>query len=489
MPGATAMAEAAASRAPSLRLRLVLLVLAAAALSAAAVAWQGARQLRMRYQEAMEEALVDTANLLAALAESELEFGGDPALALGRRMESTLARRFTARIHGLVKERVAFHVVLTDARGRVLVDTAMPANVGADYSRWNDIARTLQGRYGARATRADPADERSAVLYVAAPVRQGGALAGVVSVSKPVDAVTPFVAAGHAQLAAAAAVALLAVGAAALAASWWFTRPLRRLLDHVRAVRAGSRDPAPRLGGELGELAAAVAGLRAALDGRDYVERYVQTLTHEMKGPLAAVRAAGEILAEDPAPDDRARFCATLQAEVERLQGMIDRLLQLAALERRDALAGRQPVDIAALCADVAASLEAAARRQGVAVTVSADSGLELRGEAFLLRQALANLALNALAAAPAGSAVDLAARSEGGEVVLTVADRGAGIPEWARERVFERFFSLPDPRSGRKGTGLGLPLVREVAAVHRGNVALRPRDGGGTCAELRLPV
>jgi two-component system sensor histidine kinase CreC len=484
------MAEPAPARAPSLRLRLVLLVLAAAALSAAAVAWQGARQLRMRYQEAMEEALVDTANLLAALAEAELESGGDPARTLGRRMESTLARRFSARIHGLVKEQVAFHVVLTDAHGRVLVDTAMPVNVGADYSRWNDIARTIQGRYGARATRADPADERSAVLYVAAPVRQGGALAGVVSVSKPVDAVTPFVAAGHAQFAAAAAVALLAVGAAALAASWWFTRPLRQLLDHVRAVRAGSREPAPCLGGELGELAAAVAGLRAALDGRAYVERYVQTLTHEMKGPLAAVRAAGEILADDPAPDDRARFCATLQAEVERLQGMIDRLLQLAALERRDALAGQQSVDIAALCADVAASLEAAARRQGVTVAVvAAGAGLAVRGEAFLLRQALANLALNALAAAPAGSVVDLAARSEGGEVVLTVADRGAGIPEWARERVFERFFSLPDPRSGRKGTGLGLPLVREVAAVHRGSVALRPRDGGGTCAELRLPA
>jgi two-component system sensor histidine kinase CreC len=112
-----------------------------------------------------------------------------------------------------------------------------------------------------------------------------------------------------------------------------------------------------------------------------------------------------------------------------------------------------------------------------------------LRGDGFLLRQALVNLLDNALDFAPSGSTVEARALRQGDEVRFEISDRGPGVPDYAREHVFERFYSLPRPDGGSRSSGLGLPFVAQVAALHRGRVALRRRGGGGTVAELALPV
>lgn len=125
-----------------------------------------------------------------------------------------------------------------------------------------------------------------------------------------------------------------------------------------------------------------------------------------------------------------------------------------------------------------------------MAVSVSRSPRVRpLRGDAYLLRQALANLLDNAIAFAPAGSTIELGARIADGHLELTVRDRGPGIPDYALARVFDRFYSLPRPSSGRKSSGLGLPFVREVARLHGGTAQLTNRDGGGAEATLRLPL
>jgi two-component system, OmpR family, sensor histidine kinase CreC len=97
------------------------------------------------------------------------------------------------------------------------------------------------------------------------------------------------------------------------------------------------------------------------------------------------------------------------------------------------------------------------------------------------------NLIDNAIAFSPAGSCVEVSVSSAGGTVAIEVADRGPGIPAYASDRVFERFYSLPRPSSGVRSSGLGLPFVAEVATLHRGGVTLRNRDGGGAVAELSI--
>jgi two-component system sensor histidine kinase CreC len=167
---------------------------------------------------------------------------------------------------------------------------------------------------------------------------------------------------------------------------------------------------------------------------------------------------------------------------------MVDKLLALAAVEHRQAIAP-QPLDAGALLRDAAESERPRPEAAGIALEVAAPADAALAGDPFLLRQALVNLLDNALDFAPAGSLVRARALRDGAGLRLEVADRGAGVPEYARQRVFERFYSLPRPGGGSRSSGLGLPFVALVAALHGGSASLRAREGGGTVAALVLPA
>ena len=151
-------------------------------------------------RQSAEETLVDAANLLAEIIASDVDHERltiTPALrgALQRYADRTPA----ATIWGLDKNRTDTHVYVTDARGVVRFDSR-GENEGEDFSQWNDVLLTLQGKYGARTTRSDPDDPTSSVLYVAAPVRHDGALIGVVTLGKPGASIQPFVAQAEARL-------------------------------------------------------------------------------------------------------------------------------------------------------------------------------------------------------------------------------------------------------------------------------------------------
>ena len=473
----------------SLRWRLAAVAVAVMAVGGWWMASLAADQLHRNYQEAMEETLVDSAQILAAVIAVDSPDGIPAFGRLRSAVEAAQQARFSARIYDLEKTHVAIDVQVTDAQGIVRYDSDEPENVGKDFSRWNDIARTLHGRYGARATRSDPDDRTTAVLHVAAPVMREGRLIGVVSVSKGVESVTPFMEGARQGMLRAGLIAGLAAALVALAATVWITRPLGRLVAWAEAVKAGGRPPVPRLGGgEVGRLGGAITGLQASLDGRAYVEDYVQHLTHELKSPLAGIRGAAELLAEEPPAEVRRRFLANIAAEGARAQDLVDRLLQLAGLERRERVVHAEDIPLATLLRDLVDDFAPQAAQARVAITAEAEPALVVRGEPFLVRQALANLLANAVDFAPAGSVVALGARGSDGMAVMTVRDLGPGIPAWAQGRLFERFWSLPRPHSGRKGTGLGLAFVREIADLHGGSVTLDNHPEGGALATLRLP-
>nr|MCU0952187.1 ATP-binding protein [Burkholderiaceae bacterium] len=191
----------------------------------------------------------------------------------------------------------------------------------------------------------------------------------------------------------------------------------------------------------------------------------------------------------EPMPEDaRARFAGNIEEQTQRAQSMIDRLLELSNLERRGALEKAEEIDLPALLAGVRDELAATAAARGITLAIDAPMRAAARGDAFLLHRALANLVRNAIDFAPAGSAIDVAARADGSRWRLTVRDRGPGLPEYAVGRVFDRFYSLPRPDSGRKSTGLGLAFVKEVAALHGGSASLANHADGGALATLTLP-
>ena len=467
----------------SLRVRLAVAVVTVVLASFAGLAWWLSGQLAPAYAEASEEALVDSAQVLASwcAAATPVEARDPDPRPLAAAWAAAGTDPLQARIHRLHKAALRLEVSLTDRRGIVLLDTARPQDVGRDNSRWNDVARTLQGRYGARTTRAVADDPRTAVMHIAAPVRRGGELIGVLTVSKPVDAMAPFVQAATGLVVVACCLAAAAAGLLTVAISAWITAPLAALTAWVARARRGEHPPVPDLGhGGLGRLAEDVGALAAEAEGRRYVETYVQDLTHELKSPLAGIRASAEILADDPPPEERRRFLGHLGRESERLGQLAERLLDLAAIERQVRPETPEMIDLGALASAVAEDLRPQAQRRGVTITVQVATAVLRRGQVFLIRQALTNLLQNAVAFARQQVVVTVEATG------VAVTDDGPGAPAEALPRLGQRFVSLAKP-DGAKGTGLGLAFTRRVAELHDGHLDLSNGPAGGFTACLTL--
>ncbi|KEA40578.1 histidine kinase, partial [Pseudomonas aeruginosa] len=232
-------------------------------------------------------------------------------------------------------------------------------------------------------------------------------------------------------------------------------------------------------GGEMAQLADAVERMRTQLEGKDYVERYVHTLTHELKSPLAAIRGAAELLDGEMPAEQRARFVGNIAGESERLQQLIERLLSLAQVEQRQGLEEVGKVDLREIAASLLEGQAARIQRQRLRVENRLEGPCEVRGEQFLLRQALANLLDNALDFTPPGGILRLLAEADGEGIALRLFNQGPAIPDYALARLTERFYSLPRPASGRKSTGLGLNFVAEVAQLHGGRLQVGNRDDG----------
>lgn len=471
-------------------MRIGLRVLLGTFVLMALAAWLVARvfvaEVKPGVRQAMEDTLVDSANVLAELATDDVLAGRIGEGPFARRIASLQGRDFGAAIWGFGKRRSNYRIYITDARGIVVFDSAgTPGAVGQDYSRWNDVYLTLRGRYGARSSASDPYDPESTVMHVAAPIRDGaGRIVGVLTVAKPNDAIAPFIERSQRAVLRGGAVLLIAALAIGALAAWWLARQLGALRRFADAVTAGERVPAPRAAGEFGDLGRALETMRARLEGTQYVERYVHALTHEMKSPLAAIRGSVELLDDPGMPAaDRARFVEAIATQAHRLNDMIDKLLALAAVEHRRELEAPVPVDLSALAREAVLGLEPRLRARGIDVQVHSAELPAIVGDAFLLRQAIANLVDNAIDFAPAASTIELRIAAQGPQQAVRVLDAGEGVPDYAAGRVFERFYSLPRPARGGRSSGLGLPFVAEVAALHGGGAWLRNREGTGADA------
>ncbi len=442
-------------------------------------------------RQAMESTLVDTANVLAVMAAPDLKAGhiGDGAFAT--HMATAQRRNPRAMVWRFPKRSIDYRVTVTDAAGIVVYDSR-GQDVGRDNSRWNDVYLTLRGQYGARSSPETPGDESSTVMHVAAPVYDPGdgrTLIGVLTLAQPNDSIDPFITASQRAIVARGAWLIGLSALIGLLMTWWLSRGISSLSRYAKAVSAGEPVPPPRRRrDEIGDLGQALETMRRQLEGKAYVEQYVQSLTHEMKSPLAAIRGAAELL-QEPLPEaERQRFAANIVQQERRLTETIDQLLRLAEVEQHGWLQRRAQVDLVQLCRALAE--DAAPRLQAANVALECELPTEavVRGDAFLLRQALSNLLDNALAFSPEGGRIRLCVRAgdEGWEA--RVSDEGPGVPDYALDRVFERFYSLARPGSGQRSSGLGLPFVAEVARLHGGKALLHNRTGGGAEACLALP-
>ena len=437
------------------------------------------RRVERQYFEAIEEPMVDVANILAEVVGGQAKDGVLEPQLVESAIRAAHGRDLNAQIYNLNKKKVDMQVYVTDASGRVLFDSAGIERPGEIANR-RDVSLTLMGEYGARSSRTSEYDPLSIVMYVGAPIRQNGRTIGMISVAKPQRGVLAFVWETERWLKWSIGTTVVLMLLGIYLAARWATRPLEVLTQHALAVSRGERSTSPHMPGhQMKTLAKALEDMRDALEGREYVENYVQSLTHELKSPVAAILGASEILQGEVPEPKRARFLQNIRSEAGRLRDLLERLLHLAALEKQKKLEDPEPVDLCEML-DRAwdhHSLVAAAR--GVTVQRELADDLVIQGDPWLIEMALSNLIQNAIDFAPNGSAITARGYRFDSKMVIEIEDRGPGIPDYARMRVFERFYSLPRPDTGKKSTGLGLCFVKEVAELHGGSVELTNLESG----------
>jgi len=186
----------------------------------------------------------------------------------------------------------------------------------------------------------------------------------------------------------------------------------------------------------------------------------------------------------------RQRFLSNIRTEVGRIQAIVERLLHLSELETRRGLDTLIPVSLKEVTAQVHAGLAPLFARKNIACSQDVDPAHQIWGDPFLIRQALANLVQNALDFSLDGGMIRIFSEmADDSRIRLVVEDEGSGIPDYAFPRLFNKFFSLQRPDTQKKGTGLGLNFVREVADLHQGDIRIENRETRGVRAALTLPV
>ena len=263
---------------------------------------------------------------------------------------------------------------------------------------------------------------------------------------------------------------------------------LRRGAEVVTATGPARELPVPDARDEVHDLAVTLNDMLARLDAAQQRQRsLVSDTAHELRSPIASIRAQLEVALDHPQTQDWAVTAGDVLADVLRLARLAEDLLVLARLDERGGQGSPgRPVDLAALATEEA-ERSAGAR---VPVTAAAAGPLMVTGDADGLRRLVRNLIDNALRYAKSGVAV--AARADGADVLLTVSDDGPGIPAADRERAFDRFVRLDEARSRDEdqtgGAGLGLAIVRATALAHGGSATLEDASPG-LRAVVRLPA
>ncbi len=441
---------------------------------------------------ATEEMMVDTANLLAEMAERDLRDGSLDAETWRGNLDAARARKIGALIYDQFKDKVGIHVYITDSDGIVLFDSQHGKREGLNFSGMRDVSRTLSGSYGARSSRDAEDDSSTSVLYVAAPIGDSSAPMGVLTLYKPQLDMMPLIRDRRRVIYTSCGLIgggiLFLIGAVFL----WLFKPIGTITDYARAIERGERPTKPHIGigREVNTLASALDSMRDALEDRKYVERYIQTLTHEMKSPLAAIRGAAELIDEEMPAHTRKHFLENILAETSRSERLISRLLELAAIESRKSLDAVQTCDLREIVNSAIEQAQPLADNVEVTLlTELPNTPLNVHCDAFMLRAAVTNLLENAIDFSPRGKPVQVTLSETSGTALLSIRDHGPGIPDYAQDKVFERFYSLRHHGARRKGTGLGLTLVKEAVELHGGNVLLEPVPDGGTDARLLLPL
>lgn len=288
--------------------------------------------------EAVEESLNDTAHLLASLLERELSQTNDSLEKISERiffpiMRTTTQKDLNSKIFEITKKKVDLQLYVTNERGIVIYDSEK-LKKGQDYSKKNDVYLTLQGKYGARSSLLFGSEKG---LFIAAPIRNSGKIIGVLTIIKPKKSLIPFIESTRKKFWNLSLYVALSIIVLFISILYFLFSPIRKLSEYVSALRFQKRIPFPKISvPEIRGLGEEMDRLFRELAGKEYVENYVQSMTHEIKSPLSSLLASCELIIENP--DRLESLISNIQLEGKRIQTILEKLLELSSLENQSQL-------------------------------------------------------------------------------------------------------------------------------------------------------
>jgi signal transduction histidine kinase len=386
---------------------------------------------------------------------------------------------------GTAARSVRGRVVVTDRSGVLVADSAGPAELGTSYAQRPEVAAALSGRSVQTTRRSQTLGEE--LLATATPVFRGGRTAGAVRVTQSVAALHRAVRTSIGGLVLIAGVVLLM----GLAAGWLIARQLARPLLRLEAtagrIAHGDLDRRAPIEGTTEQRSLARSfnemtdRLARALRGQ---REFVADASHQLRTPLTGLKlrleeaqAAGAAT-PDPAVQDEVRAAL---AEVDRLSHVVDELLLLSRAEERDAPA--EELELGRMAGAAAERWEKAAAARGITIDVTRDGATTIRCARPDLDRALDSLLENAIQYSPERSSIRIAAAGRAIEVI----DDGPGLAPDELEEVFERFHRGRAGRAVPAGTGLGLPIARELMRRWNAETVIENRPDGGAQARIRF--
>jgi len=272
---------------------------------------------------------------------------------------------------------------------------------------------------------------------------------------------------------------------------------MAQLTERITAQRLDERIPIKNPADELGHMARVLNGLLERLeDSFDQLQRFTSDVSHELRTPLAAMRSVGEVgLQEEHKATEYRDIIGSMLEEVARLTSMIDTLLTIAQAESGAIQLNRSVFSFTHLVQESIAIVRALADDKRQSLTLVSEAEVDVCADRAFLSMAILNLLDNAVKYSPADAAINVRLHLTNGSdhhqfVELAIEDQGPGIPEHARQRVFDRFYRLDEARTrDAGGVGLGLPIAKWAVEAHGGDISVTAAPKGGAVFCVRMPV
>lgn len=376
----------------------------------------------------------------------------------------------------------------------VLYDTNIESEMTGKVFMRDVLRRALMGE---QVQMMNDSESDRKMLYTAVPVTINGQIVGGVYLAHTVETIVTTIHTIRTSLIIFSVLITLLIGMLSFGVSYIITSPMEEFTAAAKEISKGNFSKRVKAKGS-GEIAAMANALNYMCEELSQLEekrrKFVSDASHELKTPMTGIKLICDSLisVENPDPEMVREFMKDMSDEVDRLTRIVERLLVLTKLDAGGAKVKMEKSDIRLLAGHIVKKLAPIAAERNI--TINEDYHEELFAPVHMdydrLYEAVYNVLDNAVKYSPPDSvvAVDISEKDEW--VLIKISDSGPGIPEDARDRIFERFYRLDDSRARETGgTGLGLSIAKEAVVLHGGSITVSDNENGGSVFTIILPL